>query len=80
MSGESQIVAVRERRKEKLEEIVLRVIVSRLRGMELELSQIADTLTLMDYQSSSEDLVRALKYVGKVINYLDDYADTLTFS
>jgi len=56
------------------------VIVSRLRGMELELSQIADTLTLMDYQSSSEDLVRALKYAGKVINYLDDYADTLTFS
>ena len=56
------------------------MIVSRLRGMELELSQIADTLTLMDYQSSSEDLVRALKYARKVINYLDDYADTLTFS
>jgi len=38
MSGESQIVAVRERRKEKLEEIALRMIVNRLRSMELELS------------------------------------------
>jgi len=75
-----QVLTVREVRKEKLEEIVLRIIVSRLRGIELELSQIANTLTLMDYQSSSEDLVRALKYVGKVINYLDDYTDTLTFS
>ena len=80
MSGESQIVAVRERRKEKLEEIVLRVIVSRLRGMELELSQITNTLTLMDYQSSSEDLVRALKYVKQVLNDLDDYADILVLT
>ena len=80
MSGSHKVLSIRESKKEKLEEIVLRIIVSRLRGIELELSQIANTLTLMDYQSSSEDLVRALKYVGKVINYLDDYTDTLTFS
>ena len=75
-----QVVAVRERRREKVEEIVLRMIVSRLRGIELELSQIANTLTMMNYQSVSEDLVRAIENVRKVIKYLDDYADILTLS
>ena len=80
MSGEPQVVAVRERRKEKLEEIVLRMIVSRLRGIELELSQIANTLTMMNYQSASEDLVRAIENVRKVMKYLDDYADILSLT
>jgi len=75
-----QVVAVRERRREKVEEIVLRMIVSRLRGIELELSQIANTLTMMNYQSASEDLVRAIENVRKVMKYLDDYADILSLT
>jgi len=80
MSGSPKVLSIRESKKEKLEEIVLRMIVSRLRGIELELSQIANTLTMMNYQSVSEDLVRAIENVRKVIKYLDDYADILTLS
>jgi len=82
MSGEPQVLSIREsnEEREKLEEVVLRMLVSRLKGIEGELIQIADTLSLLGYRSSSESLAKALKYIEEVREYLDDYADILTLT